>query len=31
MAYVAQKKEDGKMANFRPKPWNNRFGKMAIF
>ena len=25
------KKEDGKMANLRQKPWVNPFGKMSIF
>ena len=31
LAYTALKKEDGKMANFRPKPWTNPFGKNSIF
>ena len=31
LAYVAQKKEDGKMANFPPKPRTNPFGIMTIF
>ena len=31
LAYVAQKKEDGKMANFSPKPRINAFGIMTIF
>ena len=25
------KKNDGKMANFGPKPWTNPFGKISIF
>ena len=31
LAYIALKKEDGKMANFGPKPWTNLFGKNSIF
>ena len=31
LAYIALKKEDGKMANFGPKPWTNPFGKNSIF
>ena len=31
LAYIALKKEDGKMANFEPKPWTNPFGKNSIF
>ena len=31
LAYIALKKEDGKMANFGPKPWTNTFGKNSIF
>ena len=26
-----KKKQDGKMANFGPKPWTNPFGKISIF
>ena len=28
---MLQKKKDGKMANFLPKPWTKPFGLMAIF
>ena len=28
---IAQKKKDKKIANFRPKPWINLFGKNSIF
>ena len=31
LAYITFKKEDGKMANFGPKPWTNPFGKYYIF
>ena len=31
LAYIALKKEDGKMANFGPKPWTNPFRKNSIF
>ena len=31
LAYIALKKEDGKMAIFGPKPWTNSFGKNSIF
>ena len=31
LAYIALRKEDGKMANFGPKPWTNPFGKNSIF
>ena len=31
LAYIALKKEDGKTANFGPKPWTNPFGKNSIF
>ena len=31
LAYITLKKDDGKMANFRPKPWTNPFGKNSIF
>ena len=31
LAYIAKKKNDGKMCIFGPKPWVNHFGKMSIF
>ena len=31
LAYIALKKEDGKMANFGPKPWTNPFEQNSIF
>ena len=31
LAYIAVKKEDGKLANVGPKPWTNPFGKKSIF
>ena len=31
LAYIALKKEDGKMANFGPKAWTNPVGKNSIF
>ena len=31
LAYIALKKEDTKMANFRPKPWSNPFQKKLNF
>ena len=31
LAYLAKKKEVGKMTIFRRNPWVNPFGKMAIF
>ena len=31
LAYIALKKEDGKMANFGPKPWTNPFEQNSSF
>ena len=31
LAYLALKKQVGKMAIFGPKPWVNPFGKMSVF
>ena len=31
LTYSAEKKNDGKMATFGPKPWVNPFEKMSIF
>ena len=31
LAYIALKKDDGKMANFGLKPWTKTFGKNSLF